>query len=113
MTLLYANCGINCAGCGAYQATQANSDEKRKEVAAEWSKAYGHEFDFKDINCNGCRSEGVLFSYCGQCEIRACVNTHKLENCAHCSEYTCEKLDKFLSFATGVKENLEAIRATL
>jgi len=33
-----------------------------------------------------------------------------LENCAACSEYTCEKLEKFFEHAPEAKEGLEKIR---
>jgi len=46
---------------------------------------------------DGCRTEGErLFSGCRQCPIRACARQRKVESCAFCGEYGCERLIKFL-----------------
>jgi len=37
----------------------------------------------------------------------------KVENCAHCAEYACEKLAKLLTMATKAKPVLDAIHAAL
>jgi hypothetical protein len=47
------------------------------------------------------------------CEIRACAVAKKVENCAHCADYACEKLAKFLTMAVKAKPVLDAIHATL
>ncbi len=109
----YANCGLNCAECGAYIATQTNSDEKRKEIVEQWSKAYGSKIEYTQVNCDGCRAGGVLIGDCNQCPIRVCGNSKNLENCAQCPDYICETLGKFLSIVPAAKANLEAIRAML
>jgi hypothetical protein len=114
MKEMISYCGLSCHECPALLATKADDDEKRKEVAAIWSKQYGKEMDFKSINCNGCLTDGeVVFAHCQTCEIRACGKEKKVENCAHCDEYVCDKLDKFFAMAPMCKENLDAIRLCL
>jgi len=59
MEKIIAFCGIDCAECKAFIATQENSDAKRREVAEEWSKEFGEKINPKDINCDGCLSKGL------------------------------------------------------
>ncbi len=95
-------CGIDCAKCKAYMATIEDSDEIRKEYAKEQSERFGVEVDYKTINCDGCLSMGEHLGYCSICEIRKCGIEKKVENCAFCNEYICEKLDKVYTFMRDV-----------
>jgi hypothetical protein len=108
---MIAYCGINCSECPAYIATQKNDNEARKKVAEEWQKAFNPNIKPEDINCDGCTSNSArLFNYCKECKIRLCGIEKKVENCAYCNEYTCEKLAKFFEMAPKVKETLDNIR---
>ena len=111
---MIAVCGLNCAECLAFQATQENSVEKRKQVAEQWSKEYKTEFKPEDINCNGCLStNGPLLSYCSICTIRQCGREKELKNCAYCNDYlSCQKLGDFFQAAPKAKTNLNEIRRT-
>lgn len=109
-------CGLDCAICPVYLATKIDSDPMRKDVADSWSKAFCMKLSAEDINCDGCKSEsGKLFGHCRNCEIRECTIEHRVENCACCPEYPCEKLKSFLeSFPSDdAKNNLEKIRSSL
>jgi hypothetical protein len=111
MDKILAYCGLDCGGCGAYLATKNNDNAQRAKTAEEWSKQYGHAFKPEDINCSGCTTRGKLnFSYCNICEIRKCGVEKKVKNCAYCSDYACEKLDKFFTMAPMAKANLEKIK---
>ncbi len=114
MEKMIAFCGITCTNCGAFIATQKNDDEKRREVAEAWSKAFGHEIKPEEINCDGCLTkDGRHINYCSVCEIRRCGTEKEVENCAHCIDYACEKLTKFFEQASEAKETLEEIRQQL
>jgi len=114
MDKMIAFCGLICTECGAFLATQKNDDEERKKVAEMWSKEYKAEIKPEDINCDGCLSEnGRLFNYCKVCEIRKCAQEKRVENCAHCDDYTCQKLSNFLNEAPDAKTTLEEIRENL
>ena len=114
MSEMIACCGIQCHECGAFIATKNNDDAKRKEVAEEWAKMYNPNITPKDINCEGCLSEGgVLFSHCNVCEIRKCARERGHVNCAHCPEYACEKLTEFLKMVPDAKTTLDEIRKSL
>jgi hypothetical protein len=111
MVKMIAFCGINCTECKAFIATQEDSEEKRREVAEEWSKAFGHEIKLGEINCDGCLDQGGRhIDYCGTCEVRKCGIEKEVENCAYCVDYRCEKLEKFHEQAPEAEKTLEEIR---
>ncbi len=115
MSKMIAFCGIDCAKCPARIAMKNNDQQLRQQTAQEWSKMFEHDFKPEEINCVGCRvMEGVHVGYCSMCEIRACGIEKKLETCAHCDEFACARLEKFLSnVPAGARENLVEIRKTL
>ena len=113
MKKMVAYCGLLCTDCKAFIATQENDDEKRREVAEAWSKGLPVAIKPEEINCDGCLEEGRLFSYCNTCEIRKCGKERGVINCAHCIDYNCEKLAKFLEQAPEAKKTLEEIRQQL
>lgn len=114
MDEIISMCGLPCHECGAYLATQNNDDEKRAEVAGLWSKEYNSDIKPEDINCEGCLSEGDnVFNYTKVCEIRKCGKEIGVENCAHCDDYACEKLEKFFEMAPDAKKRLDGIRSEL
>ncbi len=107
MNKIISYCGIVCSDCGAFIATKNNDNTKRKAVAEEWSKAYGHTMKPEDINCTGCTStKGKKLAYCAMCEIRKCGTGKKIVNCAYCADYVCEKLGGFFQRAPQLKANL-------
>ena len=109
-----AFCGLSCHECGAFQATRDNDDKKRAEVAELWSKEYKSDIKPEDINCEGCLTQsGNVFNYSRICEIRKCGKEKGVENCAHCSEYVCEKLKKFFKMVPQAKKRLDEVRNTL
>ncbi len=113
MKEMIAFCGLACHECGAYLATINDDNEKRAEVAQAWSKQFKTEIKPENINCDGCQSEsGRLFSYCHVCEIRKCGMLKAVQNCAHCADYPCDKLDWVFKVEPETKRRLDRIRAT-
>jgi len=113
MEKMLAVCGLVCSECPAFLATRSNDDEKRKEVARAWSSD-DHQYSPNDINCDGClATDGTLFGFCHECEIRSCGLEREMENCAHCEEYACEKLDSMFDSASQARKNLDEVRGTL
>ena len=107
-------CGLLCSECDAFIATKNDDDEKRAEVAEQWSTQYNVDVKPEDINCDGCISDSErLFSHCGVCEIRKCGREKAIQNCAHCYEYACEKLDKFFQMVPDAKKRLDQIKNQL
>jgi len=114
MDEMIAFCGIACQECGAFLATKTNDDEKRAEVAQLWSKEFKTDIKPENINCEGCLSDGEnLFNYCKTCESRKCGKEKGVVNCAHCSDYACEKLVKLLKMVPSAKTRLDSIKAKL
>jgi hypothetical protein len=111
---LISICGLPCHECGAYVATQSNDDAKRAEVAAMWSKMYDAEIVPEAINCDGCSSQGErVFQHCTVCEIRKCGIERGLDNCAHCDDYVCKKLESFFEMVPDNRARLDAIKKGL
>ena len=116
MNQMIAFCGLDCARCEAYLATQANDEAAKGRIAAKWRQEYNApEITVADVTCDGCTaSNGRLGGYCPHCEIRACGVTRGLANCAHCADYSaCEKLDGFFKMAPDARVTLEGIRRAL
>jgi len=111
---LIAVCGLNCAECRGYLATQANDEVAKERVASEWRKEHNNpKIDAAYVTCNGCLSER-LGGHCGECDIRACGVSRRVPNCAHCTDYgTCEKLVRFFGSVPQARATLDGIRRTL
>ncbi|MDD2202019.1 MAG: DUF3795 domain-containing protein [Firmicutes bacterium] len=111
MKRIIAYCGLVCDECPAYLATQADDDEMRSNIAAEWSESYGCALTKEDINCDGCLgTKGRIVGYCNECSIRLCAAERGMENCAHCSSYACDNLERFLKGAPAAKALLDSLR---
>jgi hypothetical protein len=115
MEQMIAYCGLVCTDCPAYAATQQDSDAMRKEVVEKWSSDQSR-LKIEDINCDGCLSVGkLLFKFCNDCEVRICGSSKNVQNCAHCDDYACSKLEKLWDMISAgeAKERLENIREEL
>ena len=119
MKEMIAYCGLNCFKCPIYLATrEKNVDKKKKmriDVIRECKKQYGIELKLEEItDCDGCLLEGGrLFSGSRKCKIRNCARIKRVENCAHCDEYACEKLEEFFITDPEAKKQLDQIRRSL
>ena len=112
---MIAPCGLDCASCEGYLATQANDMEALQRVVEHWRVEYNHPgMKVEYCICDGCLStSGRLGGHCAECDIRACAIQRGVANCAHCPEYGCAKISRFIGFAPQARANLEAIRAGL
>lgn len=114
MEKMIAVCGLVCTSCPAYLATQRDDDALRAKTAANWSQMFNADIKPEAIHCDGCISVGGrLFSHCHVCEVRLCGFQHGVVNCAHCDDYGCERITKFMEMASEARESLEAIRVEL
>jgi hypothetical protein len=112
---IIAYCGIVCTDCPAYKATQSGVKSELEGVAAQWEKEYQlKNVTIKDVTCDGCLGQkGRKGAHCYECEIRACALALNVENCAHCDDYSCEKLNNFFGFAPDARVLLDQIRTGL
>jgi hypothetical protein len=112
-------CGLICKKCPIYLATREKNDDKRykmrAEIARQIKEHYGEEYKPEDItDCDGCKTEGGrLFSGSKNCHMRKCARQKGFENCAHCNEYACERIEKFFAADPDARERLDAIRREL
>ena len=113
---MIAYCGLECETCPIHLAT-LEPDVKRKaemrvQIAHQLAKIYGTTPKPEIItDCDGCKvTGGRLFTGCADCGIRLCANERKVENCAYCSDYACEKLIKHFNFDPDSRKRLEEIR---
>ena len=70
----------------------------------------GATIDAKDVNCMGCKSEGLYFNHCNACEIRACATEKSIPNCGHCSDYACAKLTYIFKAVPAARDSLDAVK---
>ena len=87
----------------------------RVDIARQIKERYGQECDPEDVtDCDGCKTkDDRLFSGCKNCLIRKCVIEKKIENCAYCIKYPCDKLEEFFVTDPEAGERLDKIRNTL
>lgn len=103
-------CGIDCSKCESYLATQNDSDMERKKIAEQCRIEFHVDLKPEEINCNGCKSDGVKCAFAETlCEIRKCNMEKSQPYCAVCSEYKCEKLENIIASAPAIGEALEAL----
>lgn len=107
---MIAYCGLDCSTCDALLATTTDSDEKRKETAREWSRLYQADIKPEQIHCDGCKSDGVKFFHCGNCEIRSCCLSKGVDHCAACGDYICDTLAGFIKLAPQAGKALKTLR---
>lgn len=111
METIISICGLECTSCPAYIAKRTDDNALREKTAKEWSEAFKTELKPEDINCDSCITiDGAHIGYCSVCEIRKCGFTKKVENCAYCDEYICEKLEKFFKNMPDAQKRLDDIR---
>ena len=112
---IIAFCGIVCTDCSAYQATQTGEESALERVAAQWKEDYHLEHvTIQDVTCDGCLGEGGRKgAHCFECDIRACGLERKVDNCAYCADYPCEKLESFFGFVPSARAVLDQVKASI
>lgn len=104
-----AYCGLNCETCDARIATITHDDALREKIAKLWSELNGVPIAATEINCMGCRAEGVKTVYCSQiCPIRKCAREKKNPTCGSCPEMdSCPKVNAILQNNPEARDNLK------
>jgi hypothetical protein len=112
MATLIAFCGLDCAACEGYKATQANDLAWKERVVEQWKKEYGTaDLDVKGVTCDGCTAtSGVWGAHCYNCDTRLCGVERGVANCAACPDYACEKLERFFNFVPTARQTLDSLR---
>ena len=115
MDKIIAYCGLVCTDCLAYVATQADDRAALERVAAQWREEYNSPgITVESVICDGCLSnDGRHCRHCFECEIRACGVERGVVNCAHCADYSCEKIEGFFGLVPDTRAVLDEIRQSL
>ena len=115
MDKMIAYCGLVCTDCPAYVATQANDRAALERVAAQWREEFNApEITVEYVVCDGCLAEDRRrCGHCAECDVRACGVSRGVANCSHCTDYGCEKLERFFGFAPDARRVLDEIRQGL
>jgi hypothetical protein len=113
MSKLIACCGVDCAECPAYIAFRDDNDVLRAETAVLWGRQLDAAVEPEYINCKGCQQDGLHLGYCAICKVRECCLQRGFDNCAHCSDYICDILQRGFDFMCdplemGTPDNLPA-----
>ena len=109
MNKMIAYCGLDCEKCEAYLATINNDQALREKTAELWSKWNNTTILPEQINCQGCRTNGIRSAYCESlCDIRPCAEKKGVETCGDCPLMEmCEKLKGITSNSPEALENLK------
>lgn len=114
MTEIIAMCGLVCSACPAYLATRTNNQTELERVAALWREEYNApHITVESVICDGCLEGDRKCSHCAECGIRACGIEHGVLTCAHCPEYSCERLEGFFEYVPDARATLERVRRSL
>ncbi|MDO4530263.1 MAG: DUF3795 domain-containing protein [Lachnospiraceae bacterium] len=106
MRKMIAYCGLDCEKCDAYLATVNDDNALREKTARLWSELNQVEITAEQINCEGCRTDGLKTVYCDSlCEIRKCAVKKGMETCGSCPE-----LDTCRTVSMVIGNNQEALR---
>lgn len=101
-------CGLDCESCNAYIATVNNDQALREKTAKEWSELNHAPILPEDINCEGCRTNGVKTVFCDQlCGIRQCAVKKEVATCGGCqSVESCPTVGAIFSNNPDAFKNL-------
>ena len=108
MNKMIACCGFDCEKCDVRIATKNNDQALREKTARLWSELNNVTILAEQLNCEGCRADGVKTIFCSSlCEIRKCVLSRGYETCGECAEKEmCVKLDPIRQADSKAMENL-------
>ena len=107
---MIAYCGLDCEKCDAYLATLHNDQALREKTAKKWSEWNQVTILPEQINCEGCRTDGVKTEYCSRlCPIRRCAISRSLPTCGSCPGMeTCPTLAQITANNPDALRNLKA-----
>lgn len=111
MKQLLAYCGLDCAVCDAFRATQQDDDTLRARVAVQWARMTGCDFAPDDVNCDGCAAaDGRTAPYLNECPIRTCARERNVPNCGQCAEFPCDRLAPVFEHSAEARANLVSMQ---
>ena len=106
---MIAYCGLDCEKCDAYLATKNDDQALREKTARLWSELNQIEILPEQINCEGCRVDGVKTVYCDSlCPIRQCALKKAVTTCGDCADMeNCQTVALVISNNADAARNLK------
>ena len=95
-------CGYRCDLCQFYT-KNIKSQQDREKVSRDFNRIFGYYVAPEDVECVGCKNEGKHAD--PSCTVRPCALKKGVENCAHCSEFICDKLKPKINFTEEFLRN--------
>lgn len=72
------------------------SQKDKERVSQDFNRIFGYDVKSDDVECVGCKNEGIHAD--SNCPVRPCALEKGVENCAHCPEFICDKLQERINF---------------
>ena len=103
MEPIIARCGYRCDLCPVHE-SNLKSEADKQQMCDAWAKYLGSKAQPEEItSCKGCQAEGNQGDE--NCPVRPCAAAKGLANCAHCSDFDCDKLKSKMDLvAKSVKD---------
>jgi hypothetical protein len=96
MAEIIARCGYKCSLCLIYRENLKKDPQNRRKFRDGVDKYYGDKLTLEECYCDGCMANDsenpALVTQ--DCEVRPCVITRNIDNCAYCVQYPCQTLEK-------------------
>ena len=97
MTEMIGYCGYRCHLCAA----RSDDPAVRQKLVDGWRKYFGHEsYTAENVRCDGCRADGRLADK--ECKARPCAIEKKVDSCAECGEFPCDKMKTLMASGPGM-----------
>jgi len=107
MEPVLSRCGYRCDLCLAYRPNIIKNSANRSILSDGWYKYYGFRLLPESICCDGCMAESPdLIDQ--ECPVRPCVLEKGLDNCSHCEQFACDKLQERLVVYEDVQRRVGA-----
>lgn len=88
-------CGYSCGICRFYT-KNIKSRKDKEQVSSEFNRIFGYDVKPEEVECAGCKNKGPHADT--DCKVRPCALEKGVENCAHCSEFICDRLRTRIDF---------------
>jgi hypothetical protein len=91
---MIAYCGINCTKCPAYSFPRLGEKLHMKGLFQSVLKSRMKPKPEGYVVCDGCTAVNArCVTHCLTCPVRSCAAEMRVENCASCDKFRCERLE--------------------
>jgi hypothetical protein len=90
-------CGYDCGHCAA----RSDDRAERQKLVDGWKRLFGHQkYTADNVRCDGCRAGARLADT--ECMVRPCAVERKVESCADCPDFPCDKVRPLMGSRDGL-----------